>query len=292
MDWQARLKAYAERCDQRLSERLPAEEGRATPLVAAMRYSALAPGKRLRPVLCLAAAEAVGGDIDHVIDAACALELVHAFSLIHDDLPAIDNDDLRRGRPTCHIKFGEATAILAGDALFALAFDLVTSVPATPARVVRAVQVLARASGADGLVAGEIVDVLTEGQPYDAATLDYIHSRKTGALLAASCEMGALLSEADEGHVIALRTYGQHLGLAFQIADDILNETATEEELGKATGSDRSRGKATYPHLHGIEGAREAAARETQLAIAALPQSLQNRDFLVSLAEFTIQRKS
>lgn len=257
-----------------------------------MRYSALAPGKRLRPVLCLAAAEAVGGDIDHVIDAACALELVHAFSLIHDDLPAIDNDDLRRGRPTCHVKFGEATAILAGDALFALAFDLVTSVPASPARVVRAVQVLARASGADGLVAGEIVDVLTEGQPYDAATLDYIHSRKTGALLAASCEMGALLSEADEDQVIALRTYGQHLGLAFQIADDILNETATEEELGKATGSDRSRGKATYPHLHGIEGARDAAARETELAIAALPQSLQNRDFLVSLAEFTIQRKS
>lgn len=292
MDWQARLKAYAERCDRRLSERLPAEEGRATPLVAAMRYSALAPGKRLRPVLCLASAEAVGGDIDHVIDAACALELVHAFSLIHDDLPAIDNDDLRRGRPTCHVKFGEATAILAGDALFALAFDLVTSVPASPARVVRAVQVLARASGADGLVAGEIVDVLTEGQPYDAATLDYIHSRKTGALLAASCEMGALLSEADEDQVIALRTYGQHLGLAFQIADDILNETATEEELGKAIGSDRSRGKATYPHLHGIEGARGGAARETELAIAALPQSLQNRDFLVSLAEFTIQRKS
>jgi geranylgeranyl diphosphate synthase type II len=152
--------------------------------------------------------------------------------------------------------------------------------------------VLARASGADGLVAGEIVDVLTEGQPYDAATLDYIHSRKTGALLAASCEMGALLSEADEAQVLALRTYGQHLGLAFQIADDILNETATEEELGKATGSDRSRGKATYPHLHGMDGARAAAARETQLAIDALPQSLENRDFLVSLAEFTIQRKS
>lgn len=257
-----------------------------------MRYSALAPGKRLRPVLCLAAAEAVGGDIEQVIDAACALELVHAFSLIHDDLPAIDNDDLRRGRPTCHVKFGEATAILAGDALFALAFDLVTSVPATPARVVRAVQVLARASGADGLVAGEIVDVLTEGHPYDAATLDYIHSRKTGALLAASCEMGALLSDAKESDVSALRVYGQHLGLAFQIADDILNETATEEQLGKATGSDRSRGKATYPHLHGIDGARKAASRETQLAISALPQSLKNRDFLVSLAEFTIQRKS
>lgn len=257
-----------------------------------MRYSALAPGKRLRPVLCLASAEAVGGDSEAVIDAACALELVHAFSLIHDDLPAIDNDALRRGRPTCHVQFGEATAILAGDALFAFAFELVSGLDVPADRIVRAVQILAQASGADGLVAGEIVDVLTEGKPYDAPTLEYIHSRKTGALLAASCEMGALLGGGDESQVHALRSYGTHLGLAFQIADDILNETATSDDLGKAAGSDRSRGKATYPHLHGLDGAREAARLAAESAIAALPADLPNRDFLTSLATFTIQRKS
>ncbi len=292
MEWQDRLKAYADRCDARLAERLPSVSGRAEPLVAAMRYSALAPGKRLRPVLCLASAEAVGGDSEAVIDAACALELVHAFSLIHDDLPAIDNDALRRGRPTCHVQFGEATAILAGDALFAFAFELVAGLDVPADRIVRAVQILAQASGSDGLVAGEIVDVLTEGKPYDAATLEYIHSRKTGALLAASCEMGALLGGGDALQVDALRKYGTHLGLAFQIADDILNETATSDDLGKAAGSDRSRGKATYPHLHGLDGAREAARIAAESAIVALPSDLRNRDFLTALATFTIQRKS
>lgn len=292
MEWQARLKAYAERFDAHLAYRLPAVEGRAEPLVSAMRYSVLAPGKRLRPVLCMASADAVGGSADEVLDAACALELVHAFSLIHDDLPAIDNDELRRGRPTCHVQFGEATAILAGDALFALAFELVAGMPVPADRVVRAVQILARASGADGLVAGEIVDVLTEGQSYDSDTLEYIHSRKTGALIAASCEMGALLGGGDAAQVAALEAYGRHLGLAFQIADDILNETGTADELGKAAGSDRSRGKATYPHLHGLEGARIAAATEAKRAIDSLPASLHQREFLVGIAEFTIQRKT
>jgi geranylgeranyl diphosphate synthase type II len=292
VEWQARLKAYADRFDQHLESRLPLVQGRAEPLVAAMRYSVLAPGKRLRPVLCMAGADAVGGDAEGVLDAACALELVHAFSLIHDDLPAIDNDELRRGRPTCHVQFGEATAILAGDALFALAFELVAGMQVPAERVVRAVQILARASGADGLVAGEIVDVLTEGKPYDAATLEYIHSRKTGALIAASCEMGALLGGGNPSQVEALEAYGRHLGLAFQIADDILNETGTSDELGKAAGSDRSRGKATYPHLHGLDGAREAAAAAAQRAIHALPESLNQREFLIGLAEFTVQRKT
>ena len=278
--------------DRHLESRLPVVEGRAEPLVAAMRYSVLAPGKRLRPVLCMASADAVGGNAEDVLDAACALELVHAFSLIHDDLPAIDNDELRRGRPTCHVQFGEATAILAGDALFSLAFELLAGMSISAERVVRAVQILARASGADGLVAGEIVDVLTEGKPYDASTLEYIHTRKTGALIAASCELGALLGGGDPAQVQAFEAYGRHLGLAFQIADDILNETGTSDELGKAAGSDRSRGKATYPHLHGLEGARQAAATAAQRAIDALPESLNRWDFLVGLAEFTVQRKT
>lgn len=292
MEWQARLKAYADLCDARLAERLPQAEGRAEPLMAAMRYSALAPGKRLRPVLCMACADSVGGSSKEIIDAACALELVHVFSLIHDDLPAIDNDALRRGRPTCHIEFGEATAILAGDALFALAFEWVSTLGIEPARVVRAVQVLAMASGSNGLVAGEIVDVLTECQTYDDATLEFIHSRKTGALIAASCEIGALLGGADAPTVEAYRNYGVHLGLAFQIADDILNETGVEADLGKASGTDRDRGKATYPHLHGLDGARIAAADAVHRAKLALPTTALQRDFLIALADYTVTRKS
>lgn len=271
---------------------MPPAEGRAEQLLTAMRYSVLAPGKRLRPVICLASSEAVGGSAESVVDAACALELVHAFSLIHDDLPAIDNDRLRRGRPTNHVEFGEATAVLAGDALFALAFELLAGVNAVPERIVRAIRILALASGSDGLVAGEVVDVISEGKPFDHATLEYIHSRKTGALIAASCEIGALLGGGDAATVDALRDYGSHLGLAFQIADDILNETATAEDLGKAAGSDRTRGKATYPALHGLEGAREAAKLSADRAIAALPDSIANREFLVGLAAFTIQRKT
>lgn len=240
----------------------------------------------------MACAESVGGSAENVVDAACALELVHAFSLIHDDLPAIDNDTLRRGRPTCHVEFGEATAILAGDALFALAFEWIAEIEQEPARVVRAVQLLARASGSDGLVAGEIVDVLMEGQPYDDAALEFIHSRKTGALIAASCEIGALLGGANAGTVEAYRTYGMHLGLAFQIADDILNETGLEADLGKASGTDRDRGKATYPHLHGLEGARAAAAAAAERATAALPADALQRDFLIAIAEYTVARKS
>lgn len=240
----------------------------------------------------MACAESVGGSAENVVDAACALELVHAFSLIHDDLPAIDNDTLRRGRPTCHVEFGEATAILAGDALFALAFEWIAEIEQEPARVVRAVQLLARASGSDGLVAGEIVDVLMEGQPYDDAALEFIHSRKTGALIAASCEIGALLGSANAGTVEAYRTYGMHLGLAFQIADDILNETGLEADLGKASGTDRDRGKATYPHLHGLEGARAAAAAAAERATAALPADALQRDFLIAIAEYTVARKS
>lgn len=266
-----------------------------------MRYSALAPGKRLRPILCLAAAEAVGGSAEEVLDAACALEFVHVFSLIHDDLPPIDNDALRRGLPTCHVKFGEATAILAGDALLALAFEVLSGSPSPsgsgvwgvrePATAaLSCVRSLATALGSDGLVAGEIVDVLSEGKVVDPDTLEYIHTRKTGALIAASCEIGAILGGADEATIEGVKRYGAWVGLAFQVADDILNETSSEEALGKAAGSDRSRGKATYPALHGLDGARHAAAAFVEIAVDSLPSKLAERELLLHLAQYAVER--
>lgn len=257
-----------------------------------MRYSTLAPGKRLRPVLCMVSAEAVGGSWEDAVDAACALELVHVFSLIHDDLPAIDDDDLRRGLPTCHRKFGEATAILAGDALFSLAFETMASLGGAKSRGVvgACIAALASAAGSHGLVAGEIVDVITEGHEYDEETLHYIHSHKTGALIAASCEIGGLLGGGTASQAAGLHDYGSWVGLAFQVADDILNETSSSQALGKATGSDRSRGKATYPALHGLEGAQQAARRYAERAVQCLPSDLVERSLLEHLAMFAIER--
>jgi geranylgeranyl diphosphate synthase, type II len=287
---QTHLKAYAEPVDERLRRLLPSPETPPSDLHAAMRYSCLAPGKRLRPVLCMVGAEAVGGEGISVLDAACAIEMVHCFSLIHDDLPAIDNDDLRRGMPTCHKKFGEPMAILAGDALFALAFQTLSFSPHPAERVVRAIQVLTIATGSDGLVGGEVVDVLSEGLEIDRDGLAFIHSRKTGSLIAASLEIGAILSGGSEEQVEALRLYGMSVGLAFQIADDLLNETATPEQLGKAAGTDRQRRKATYPALYGIEGAQRAALRAVDEALEALEGPIQHRELLEQLARFTIER--
>jgi geranylgeranyl diphosphate synthase type II len=253
-----------------------------------MRYSALAPGKRLRPVLCMAVAEAVGGEWQSALDAGCALELVHCFSLIHDDLPSIDDDALRRGRATCHVQFGEGIAILAGDALFALAFQVMLT-SGESARHARCARILAEASGSHGVVGGEVVDILTEGSPYDADTLQFIHSRKTGALISASCEIGAILGGASDEVVAKVRVYGEKIGLAFQIADDILNETSTAEDLGKAAGSDRERQKATYPSLYGLDEARLQAQILSREAVEALPGELRNGP-LVELAGYTVAR--
>jgi geranylgeranyl diphosphate synthase type II len=229
--------------------------------------------------------------------------MVHVFSLIHDDLPAIDNDQLRRGLPTCHVKFGEATAILAGDALLALAFEVMSAPPSPSGRggwgerepavaALMCVRSLASALGSDGLVAGEIVDVLSEGKTVDHSTLEYIHSRKTGALIAASCEIGAILGGADEASVAGMRKFGAWVGLAFQVADDILNETSSVEALGKAAGTDRSRGKATYPALHGLDGARHAAAAFVEIAVDSLPSKLADRELLLHLAQYAVERTS
>lgn len=255
-----------------------------------MRYSALAPGKRIRPALCVEVCMACGGEADAAIDLGIALELVHAFSLIHDDLPAIDNDALRRGRPTCHIQFGEAVAIMAGDSLFALAFETVAAMDAEPSVVVESMRILTTASGSRGLAGGETVDILSEGKPVDALTLDYIHRNKTGALIRAACELGAVAAGANLSVRAAAKAYGEHVGLAFQIADDLLNETATEEALGKAVGSDRERMKATYPAVHGIEASEWRARKEVELACAALIELPASKDCLRELAYFSIER--
>lgn len=290
MSFPLQLKAYAEPVDARLRQLLPSVEVPPADLHAAMRYSCLAPGKRLRPILCMVSAEALGVSRESVLDAACALEMVHCFSLIHDDLPAIDNDSLRRGVPTLHVKYGEALAILAGDALFSLAFQCLAATAHPAEKVVQSVVCLTAASGSAGLVGGEVVDVQSEGKAADAETLEFIHSRKTGALIAASCEIGGILSGGTRVQVDALRTYGQRIGLAFQIADDILNETATPEQLGKAAGSDRERQKATYPSLYGVEESRRRADQAVADALATLQGAQLESQMLELLARFAVDR--
>lgn len=255
-----------------------------------MRYSALSPGKRIRPILCLAAAEACGADPVVALDAACAVELIHAFSLIHDDLPAIDNDDLRRGQPTCHVKFGEATAILAGDALFALAFRAIAGLPAPAERVVAVLKILAEATGSDGLVGGEMLDILSEGAEPSRPLLEKIHRGKTGALIRAATEIGAVLAGVDSSVRKACAGYGEAIGLAFQIADDVLNETSTAEQLGKAVGSDKERSKLTYPAVVGLEESRRIAEGLRQAALQHLESLPGDTSLLVELAGFSVVR--
>lgn len=234
--------------------------------------------------MCLASCEAAGAECTQALDAACAIEMVHCFSLIHDDLPSIDDDDLRRGRPTCHKMFGEALAILAGDGLFALAFETMASCGLAP------VAVLARASGMNGLVAGETADVLAEGKDADPNLVRFIHERKTASLIAASCEIGALMGQASKAEVASLREYGEKVGVAFQIADDLLNETATPEQLGKSAGSDRERKKATYPAVFGLEESRALALDLVDEAVGRLSGLSGSTAFLRDLALYSVER--
>ena len=284
MDFELSLRPYILEVNARLAQLLPLETAEPPLLHQAMRYSALAPGKRIRPVLSLICA---GANRRDALDAACAIEMIHCFSLIHDDLPALDNDNLRRGLPTCHVKFGEAIAILAGDALFALAFETVANQKSPFEITVPTIQILTNAVGSLGLVGGETIDILSEGKPVDAATLELIHRRKTASLIAASCEIGALFSK--ENSRSKLREYGECVGLAFQIADDVLNETATAEQLGKAAGSDRERQKATYPAVYGIEASR-AKALELAKTASQCVQGLDNESLLQGIARYTVER--
>ena len=258
----------------------------------AMRYSLLAGGKRLRPILCLAACELVGGSSELAMPTAVALEMIHTMSLIHDDLPAMDNDDLRRGRPTNHKVYGDAMAILAGDAMLSRAFEMVAvrsaNVPAD--RLLRVVGELALVSGAPGLVGGQVVDLESEGKAVDLQTLEYIHLHKTAALLRACVVTGALIGGASDDQLEAMRTYANGIGLAFQIIDDILDVTASSEVLGKTAGKDLLADKTTYPKLLGLDASREKALQLVRESKAALEPWRDKAAPLLALADYVASR--
>jgi geranylgeranyl diphosphate synthase type II len=259
------FKQQAEAVNTALQALLPSAGERPARLHEAMRYTVFAGGKRLRPVLCIAACEACGGTAEQAMNAACALELLHTYTLIHDDLPAMDDDTLRRGRPTCHIQFDEATAILAGDALLTLAFEVLAAQPQGGALALE----LARAAGSRGVIGGQAEDIAAEGKTLDADLVEYIHRNKTAALIRAACVMGGLCAGADFQCLEKLAVYGENTGLAFQIIDDLLDESSTVEELGKDIGSDKAKGKMTWPAAYGIEAARRKADELTSEACAA-----------------------
>lgn len=285
-----------EEVEQALDRLLPPESGPLAGHYQAMRYSLLAGGKRVRPILCLAAAEAVGATGKPLLPLACALECIHTYSLIHDDLPAMDDDDLRRGMPTCHKKFGEAAAILAGDGLLSFAFELLAA-PLPDGRCgadqrLRLIHNLAGAIGPRGMVGGQALDIEAEGRgvAIDLTRLRLIHRCKTGALITAAVQTGAIAGGADQGQYQALTTYGQQIGLAFQIVDDLLNVTGDPVRLGKAAGSDAARGKATYPAIVGLEATKAKAAEAETAALAALDNFAEPAEPLRELARYIIAR--
>jgi geranylgeranyl diphosphate synthase type II len=273
-----------------LERLLPAGESR---LIQAMRHSLLAGGKRLRPVLCLAAAEAVGGSGETVLPAACAIELIHTYSLIHDDLPAMDNDDLRRGRPTCHKAFDEATAILAGDALLTMAFEVLATAPFTRDAALRCeiIATLARAAGSAGMIEGQMCDMAAERLTLSLPELRRLHALKTGAMIEAAVEIGARMGGCDAPARDALRRYAQALGVAFQVTDDILNVTGDPRQLGKATGTDQHRRKSTFPALLGLEPSRAHAAELIAEALQALRTFDMRAEPLRAIARYVLHRR-
>jgi len=293
-DLGAYMKVRMAAVDAALDGFLPAETERPETLHKAMRYSVFAGGKRLRPVLVIAGAEAVGGTADQVMPTACAMELIHTYSLVHDDLPAMDNDDFRRGVPTNHKVFGEAIAILAGDALLTLAFRLVADNASRcgAATLQDVVADIADAAGHRGMVAGQVADLEAEGRQVGADTVDYIHAHKTGALIRTSLRVGARLCGATAQQVQALSVAGADLGLAFQIVDDILDVVASSEELGKTAGKDQVQQKATYPAIHGIEASRARARFLIEEAEAALAVLGPRAEPIRALGRFILERKA
>jgi geranylgeranyl diphosphate synthase, type II len=275
-------------------EFLPQENSYPESIHSAMNYSVQAGGKRLRPILVIAAAEAVGGDRKTVLPFAVAAELIHTYTLIHDDLPALDNDDFRRGKPTNHKVFGEALAILAGDALLTQAFILMTntaSLEGVPEReILKATHEMANALGSGGMIGGQVVDLESEGKPITSESLEYIHIYKTGYLIRACIGVGARLGGASSSQLKDLSRYGAHIGLAFQIIDDILDITADQEMLGKDVGSDLDKGKATYPALYGLQESKNKAEQLVKESIACLEQFDGRADPLREIARFFVQR--
>jgi len=297
MDLKSYLKEQCQRIDSALDLFLPKETELPHSLHKAMRYSVFAGGKRVRPILMLAACQAVGGDTEHAIPTACAMEMIHTYSLIHDDLPAMDNDDFRRGNPTNHKVFGEAIAILAGDGLLTEAFKLISDPRhgvGTPAEARLAViREIAVCAGSYGMVGGQVVDMESEGkEDIDLPTVQYIHTHKTGALIKAAVVAGAILGGADERQLAAITRYGEAAGLAFQIADDILDIEGTTEEIGKDAGSDEARGKATYPAVMGLAAAKLEAQAMMDEAMRALDVFGSEADPLREIAKYIVQRKN
>lgn len=279
--------------EEALARFFPSPEPRAQTLYDAMHYSVFPGGKRFRSVLCLTACEVTGGKGDNALPTACAIELIHTYSLIHDDLPALDDDVLRRGKATCHVAYGEDIALLAGDALYAEAFQLVSALQESPPVVVVALLgELSRATGVRGMVGGQVVDLSSEGEQPDAATVNFIHEHKTGDLIAASAVCGALIAGADGEKVEVVREYGRRLGLAFQITDDILDLTGETAVLGKTAGSDRKLKKMTFPGVFGLDKAHELAEKAVQEAEQALGQLPFDTRPLRDLAWFVCQRES
>jgi geranylgeranyl diphosphate synthase type II len=296
MDITRYLEHKRKKVDHFLDSVVPAEDAPPTTLHKAIRYSLFAGGKRVRPILAIAACEAVERSSAPVLPFASALELIHTYSLIHDDLPAMDNDDYRRGKLTNHKVFGEAMAILAGDALLTMAFDLVSRPELVngldPTAQIRAIRELAVGSGDKGMVGGQVADIEAEGKDIDLATLESVHRWKTGMLIRASVRIGATVGGATPAQLDALTRYAEDIGLAFQIADDVLNVVGTREELGKDARTDASRGKKTYPSFFGVEGARKLAEERVASAIQQLKDFDAKADPLRELARYITARKN
>ena len=290
------IKRYMEQIgiltETRLRELLPSEQAYPEVIHRAMAYSIFAGGKRFRPVLCMAACEAVCGDGAPALDAACALECIHTYSLIHDDLPGMDNDDYRRGKLTNHKVFGEGMAILAGDALLTYAFEILAGMEdgTNSRQIVQIIQEAAKASGEAGMIGGQVVDILSEETAPNLELLQYIHTHKTGALIAASVRIGAILGGANAVQLAALTEYAHQLGLAFQITDDILDVIGDADKIGKPVGSDEKNQKATYPLLFGLDQSKQMAKDAVDAAIASLDLFGDNAQMLRALALYLLER--
>ncbi len=279
--------------EEALERLLPPEDTTPGSIHHAMRYSVFAGGKRIRPILCLEAARIFSERPELAVHVGCALEFIHTYSLIHDDLPALDNDDLRRGKPTCHKQFGEATAILAGDALLTLAFQTLASAPLEAARSVRvSAEVAAAAGTVRGMVGGQVADLEAEGKQVNAEMLEYIHRSKTAALIRASVVAGAISGGGAEADVERLRRFGENIGWAFQVVDDILDVEETSAALGKTAGKDQTQKKATYPALYGVEKSRQIAAELATRATRELACYGERAERLHELGEFLVARRA
>jgi len=273
---------------------LSSMEGEPKILFDAMRYSVFSGGKRFRPILVILVAKSFKVSNDKVMPIACAIEFIHTYSLIHDDLPSIDNDDMRRGKPTCHIKFGEDIAILAGDALFSESLNLVLKQKkySSDEIVLKLAEELSKATGTSGMIAGQVMDVISNSENVGKETLNFIHNNKTGKLIRASVRCGAILSNADNYQLKKFTEFGEHLGLAFQITDDILDEVGEEKNTGKRTGKDKALKKITYPSYYGLKKSKEIAKKEIELAKNSITDLNLPIQDLINIADFVLERKS